>query len=224
MPESFNRYAYVANNPYKYVDPDGKDPLVTGIAGALLGGAQGLYEGGYAGAALGGLIGYGVGVIDPAASEAVAGAAVEACNAAGTIIGDVVETTARALTSSVVQTGGNIAYDATVKGQVDLKLDITSGFAGGSMGAGTNIVAKEAFSADPILGGYLSKAFSPSMQERIGENSSVISGDITNTAVSMKGGIASQADNHSDSDENHTSADQDSSSHDAGGHANDHNN
>jgi uncharacterized protein RhaS with RHS repeats len=24
---SFNRYAYAANNPYKYVDPDGRDPM-----------------------------------------------------------------------------------------------------------------------------------------------------------------------------------------------------
>lgn len=27
-PHSFNRYAYANNNPYKYVDPDGKNPLI----------------------------------------------------------------------------------------------------------------------------------------------------------------------------------------------------
>ena len=39
---SFNRYLYVNNNPYKYVDPDGK-LLFTAIAVGLL--AYSAYEG-----------------------------------------------------------------------------------------------------------------------------------------------------------------------------------
>jgi len=31
-PESFNRYAYANNNPYKYVDPDGKLPILIPLA------------------------------------------------------------------------------------------------------------------------------------------------------------------------------------------------
>ncbi|MFH2112436.1 MAG: RHS repeat-associated core domain-containing protein [Candidatus Bathyarchaeota archaeon] len=34
-PQSLNRYSYCRNNPHKYVDPDGENPI---IAGALLGG------------------------------------------------------------------------------------------------------------------------------------------------------------------------------------------
>ena len=54
---TFNRYAYANNNPYKYVDPDGRMPAlvypiavglapeaVTGITTAIVGGALGLYN------------------------------------------------------------------------------------------------------------------------------------------------------------------------------------
>jgi RHS repeat-associated protein len=42
-PASFNRYSYVYNNPYKYVDPDGHMPFlaVTGLIGAVGGGIYG---------------------------------------------------------------------------------------------------------------------------------------------------------------------------------------
>jgi hypothetical protein len=35
-PQSWNRYVYVWNNPYKYVDPSGKNPLLVGVLIALL--------------------------------------------------------------------------------------------------------------------------------------------------------------------------------------------
>lgn len=41
-PTTFNRYAYVLNNPYKYVDPNGRTPTwVTTVLGLLAGGAYG---------------------------------------------------------------------------------------------------------------------------------------------------------------------------------------
>ena len=40
---SFNRYAYASNSPYRYVDPDGRNPLV--IEGAILGGEIGAVAG-----------------------------------------------------------------------------------------------------------------------------------------------------------------------------------
>jgi RHS repeat-associated protein len=49
---SFNRYAYASNSPYRYVDPDGRNPLV--IEGAILGGEIG---------AVGGPIGAAVGIV-----------------------------------------------------------------------------------------------------------------------------------------------------------------
>ena len=37
--QSFNRYSYVLNNPLKYTDPDGENPLITGVIGAAAGAA-----------------------------------------------------------------------------------------------------------------------------------------------------------------------------------------
>jgi RHS repeat-associated protein len=44
--DGLNWYAYCYNNPFSYVDPDGKCPLfvITGAAGALIGGAYGTYS------------------------------------------------------------------------------------------------------------------------------------------------------------------------------------
>jgi hypothetical protein len=41
QPQNWNRYAYTFNNPHKYVDPDGKNPLLTAIIGAASGAAIG---------------------------------------------------------------------------------------------------------------------------------------------------------------------------------------
>jgi RHS repeat-associated protein len=41
QPQNWNRYAYALNNPNKYVDPDGKNPLLTALAGAIGGAAVG---------------------------------------------------------------------------------------------------------------------------------------------------------------------------------------
>ena len=35
QPQNWNRYVYALNNPNKYVDPDGKSPLLTALAGAV---------------------------------------------------------------------------------------------------------------------------------------------------------------------------------------------
>ncbi len=36
--QDYNRYTYARNNPLKYTDPDGNNPLITGLIGAFVGG------------------------------------------------------------------------------------------------------------------------------------------------------------------------------------------
>jgi hypothetical protein len=60
---SFNRYAYANNNPYKYTDPDGRNPIAGAVAGCALTGPAcpvGAVVGGVIGATLGvvGVIAY----------------------------------------------------------------------------------------------------------------------------------------------------------------------
>ncbi len=87
-PQSLNRYAYVMNNPLKYVDPSGNswwesfliglaaglvgglvfaftlNPVLAGMAAGFVGGAiQGGITGGWKGALLGGIMGAGMGML-----------------------------------------------------------------------------------------------------------------------------------------------------------------
>jgi RHS repeat-associated protein len=41
QPQNWNRYTYGSNNPHKYVDPDGKNPLLAALGGAVIGGVIG---------------------------------------------------------------------------------------------------------------------------------------------------------------------------------------
>ena len=79
---SFNRYAYANNNPYKYIDPDGRVPVIVtaivgAVSGAVSGGLGAAATGGgdlsiAVGAGVGALVGGVVGSVSPV-SAAVAG-------------------------------------------------------------------------------------------------------------------------------------------------------
>jgi RHS repeat-associated protein len=92
-PASLNRYSYTFNNPYKYTDPDGHNPLlVTAGIGAGLGAVYGAYTSYQAegkinwrtvanDAAIGGMIGLTAGVAGPALAGAIEGSGAAAAGA-----------------------------------------------------------------------------------------------------------------------------------------------
>jgi RHS repeat-associated protein len=79
--QTFNRYVYAHNNPLKYTDPDGNNPLaVAAVLGAVMGGVQGYMIGKANGATGWELFGYtmagaGIGALVGLAGGAIAGSA-----------------------------------------------------------------------------------------------------------------------------------------------------
>jgi RHS repeat-associated protein len=88
-PQSLNKYSYSKNNPHKYIDPDGKNPLIVAgfIAGALVSGGIYYYQtrdfkgavirgliGGVAGAVAGATFGMAAWIMAPNAASMVAAA------------------------------------------------------------------------------------------------------------------------------------------------------
>jgi RHS repeat-associated protein len=137
MPEfsqSFNRYTYCYNNPMKFTDPDGENPLIIFaiIAGAYLGGssANGTFNPvkwdynnwqTYAGIAVGGLAGYAGAAVGAgfAASAAAGGASTIGAGVAGGMMGGMVSGGINGFGMTLVM-GGNLgdAYGNMIQGAV----------------------------------------------------------------------------------------------------------
>lgn len=90
-PQNFNRYWYARGNPYKYVDPDGRN-VTTFLAGVLYESAQAITGNGFdgshlAGALVDGYNGEGGGVVNAVVQDlSLAGAAVSGAGAAGALL------------------------------------------------------------------------------------------------------------------------------------------
>ncbi|MBP9723129.1 MAG: hypothetical protein KBD64_08305 [Gammaproteobacteria bacterium] len=120
VPGTFNRYAYGYNNPYKYVDPDGRQiaPLpvmaVEFVLGGVAGGYAGWQEGGYKGLAIGFFVGGGAAVVGSVFSGGAAGAlaARSFVKGATTLAIDVSTNAAGSVARSYINTGKPEMKDA----------------------------------------------------------------------------------------------------------------
>ena len=129
QPQNWNRYTYGLNNPQKYVDPDGQNPLLTALGGAVIGGvfgggfeaAKALYRGESltdpkvlrrigAKALNGAVFGAVVGLTGNIAAGSAAAAAATA--AVGSVAGGIAERAVDGDDSTEVFSASNIGVDA----------------------------------------------------------------------------------------------------------------
>ena len=169
-PQSFNRYAYVRNNPLKYADPTGHDPVLIAIGiGILVGAAAGaissaiqggsIGRGALAGAWAGAFTGAGIGV-----GGAIAfawGADIGLGAAIGGAIGGAVGGASAAAIQSGSAGGGNIGLGAligaasgAIAGYLDPELAATIEASGTAEQTNVSFTLQEA----PTTGGSTSSA------------------------------------------------------------------
>jgi len=125
-PITFNRYAYASDNPYKYVDPNGK-----GVVTALIGGAIGGYFGGKEHGFWGGVIGFGVGFVTGTVDPWASGMAAEAATG---WLGAGAGAVAEYATSAAVNVAGNMGYSEIMDGNTGGAASILSGAVGAGAG------------------------------------------------------------------------------------------
>jgi len=150
---SFNRYTYANNNPYFYVDPDGKYGIPGAIYGTIAGGTGGYIASGgtlrekiigsLSGAIAGGVVGFAA----PQTSHLVG---LAAAGAIASATGQAIGSTANAAIDKGVE---NVTFS-------DVKVDAVSTAAGG-LGAGAGgMIGKgvASMTARPIVGTTIEKA------------------------------------------------------------------
>ena len=219
-PITFNRYAYAADNPYKYKDPTGKffvTALVGGVIGGIAGGLDGYFSGGgigaiTKGAAIGFGVGAAVGFVDPMASEAAADMVVARTGSS------VLANTTRVATSISVNTAGNMGYNVGMHGEASPLSALVGALGGYGAGVGVN-AAFSKWSSGGIRTG-LSEGMNDVMRgtiessaDKIGEMASEKGFD---SAMSSNTGNASSVGHGNTSNHSGDHDDGDSSDHDSG--------
>jgi RHS repeat-associated protein len=183
MPITFNRYAYAANNPYKYVDPDGRlfgDVAKVGVIGvsAIAGGAIGYHYGGKTGAVVGFALGALTAGTEPAAVATAARVAVRLG------LGEAAQAGAQAAASIGVQTASNMVFNQAVTGHPDAAGSLFAGTMGGIASVGVGTLAKGVMGGSNISDGILH----PSLSAKTQSNISSVAGAVTSSVASTAGG------------------------------------
>ena len=171
QPSSFGRYTYAHNNPYKYVDPDGRWGIAGAIYGAIAGASGGFVGSGKGftatviGTVAGAVVGGAVGAVAPQTSHFAGLAAAGAiASAGGQAVGSVA--------TAAVEKG--VANVSTADIKVDPVTTVLGGVGagiGGAVGKGVSQMTMR-----PIVGQTLDKAGAPT-------TAGLVAGSVTEGAI-----------------------------------------
>ncbi len=112
QPQNWNRYTYGLNNPQKYVDPDGRNPLLTALGGAVAGA---VFSGGFEAAKA---LYRGESLTDPKVLKRIGAKAVN-----GAIFGAVVGLTGNVAAGSAAVSAASAAIGSVAGGMAERALD-----------------------------------------------------------------------------------------------------